>query len=174
MDIAAIVEMAKEGMLKNGSHTPTLIAEGQTGKAAIYFLGYLPETTFEKQKMLFGIGREHGIGHPGNIPTQCYFVSEAWVSIQKEGEERKYRSPSEDPNRKEMLIILHLNTEAGTCNLHRAEILRAGTVVDVLPRDTLSDVTDRLLPCFLAGVLSTKMSDEELAAMIAEYAGGEG
>lgn len=165
MDIQQLIGMAKEQMLKNGEHAPILYAENEDGKVTMIYFADLPETTLEKQLALFQLGREHGIDSPGNPLRHLYFISEAWFSSVPIGEKFKYNAPSEDPNRKEALTIQTLDTSTGKMELHRAEIVRTGGTVELLSTECMGECQNRLLPSFLAGSVSAKMSDRELAEL---------
>jgi hypothetical protein len=171
MNISDILSMAKETVLHNGGHAPMLYVEGEQGDVTMAYFADLPGTTFEKQIMLFGLGREHGIAHPGNRVQKVYSISEAWVSTAMHKGKPKYNAPSEDPNKKEMLIVLYLDGSTAKTTMHRFEMLRDGEGAFMglltIPGE-MGDMHDRLLPSFLAGTLSAKMSDRELGEMLAK------
>jgi hypothetical protein len=171
MNISDILSMAKESIMKNGEHAPMLYVEGKQGDVTMAYFADLPATTLERQIMLFGLGREHGITHPDNPVQEVYFISEAWVSTAMHKGKPKYNAPSEDPNKKEMLIVLHLDGSTAKTTMHRFEMQRdgSGALMDLLTiPDDLGDIHDKLLPSFLAGTLSAKMSDRELGEMLAK------
>jgi len=162
MDLQHLIERAKEIILKDGEHPPILYAETKDGKINLFYFADFPDTTKEKQYTLFGLGRKYGIECPGseNKIAHLYFVVEAWMSTN-----RNYNRPSEDPNRKEALTILHLDVSTMKTTLDRAEMLRdgSGELVDLLTLEPMvKGVEDNLLPAFLAGTRSAKMSDAEL------------
>lgn len=165
MDIQSLIDMAKKRLVEDGGHPPILYAENKDGGVSMFYFADLPESTFEKQKACFALGREHGIDSPGNPIAHLYFVSEAWTSHNQE-----YAFPSDDPERKEALVINSMSGETAKMEGTTAEILRTGGAVTVLPVKKLEEVHNALLFAFMAGVASAKMSDRELANMIEKYA----
>lgn len=172
MDITYLIETAKATILEQGDHPPLLFAECKSGSVHPYsveFVGDKDNTTHHKQVMLFGVGREHGIAHPGNPVISLALISEAWLSITR-GEKPKYSIPHEDPNKMEVLIILQLDCSTATLKSTQTtvEMLRdgSGALVDLLTLRPMDEVHDHLLPYFLAGTISAKMSDAELMRML--------
>jgi hypothetical protein len=179
MDIQWIFKTAKEHILEQGEHVPTLFVEfkGLTEMviAPLLVYGGGPQTTLDKQKMFFTIGRSLGKEYLGIDVSIVAFVSEAWVSTVKKGESSKYNAPSQDPNRKEMLLVNVLDASKPphlTQSLYRAEMLRdgSGQLVDLLADSKpLEGGYSKLLTAFLAGACSTKLSDKEFDALLAKY-----
>jgi hypothetical protein len=165
MDIQQIINDAKETILKDGEHAPILFAENKEGDVSMFFFADLPDTTEGRQYALFGLGRKHGIEHPGNPVAHLYFISEAWTSVVLNGQKRKYKRCEDDPNRKECLMIVHLDMNTGKSTMDTVEMLRdgSGELVDLLRIRTADEAHDYLLPYFVAGTASAKMSDAELA-----------
>ena len=83
MDIQKLIDMAKERLLEDGEHAPILYAENKDGGISMFYFADLPETTFEKQVQMFGLGREHGISSPGNPLDRLYFICEAWLTCSR-------------------------------------------------------------------------------------------
>ncbi len=175
MDIAEIVQDAKEHILKEGEHRPMLYIEFEEKEVNLVAFADFPyKTTLEKQKAFFAIGRKLGEESPGKEIRQIIFIVEAWASSYKAGEPRPDVSPSKDPNRKEVLMINVLDADTSTRELklstHLVEMLRdgSGALVDLLHhRSEQLEVTGSpLLTSMLAGFLSTKLSERELARIV--------
>lgn len=169
MDIQHIIDTAKEILLKRGDHPPMLFVEMKSNAIQPYvteFIGDEKNCTKDKQYALFGVGREHGINHPGNPIQSVVLVSEAWLSITRGEKKPKYTIPHEDPNKKEVLIIVQLDMSTGKSTQTTVEMLRdgSGQLMDLL-RMPMKDyeIYDNLLPYFVAGSASASMSDAELA-----------
>ncbi len=181
MNIDAIFKLAKETILEDGEHIPMLYVEfaelNELVIAPIIGFGAENQTTFDKQKLLFSIGRALSKEYLGLKVSCVAFVCEAWTSFVKHGDQFKYERPSEDPNRKEMLLVSTLDASSPP-NLkqqaYRAEMLRdgSGELVDLLSKSTPLEVGhNRLLTAFLAGSLSTQLTDDEFTALLRKYGG---
>ena len=173
MDIPEIVQHAKDELLKEGEHRPWMYVEFEEKELNIIAFADFPyKTTIEKQEVFFGLGRKLGTESPGKNICQVIFIIEAWMSSYRKGEKRKY-SPSEDPNRKEVLTIQVLDANPATRKLtesvHLVDMIRdgSGELVDLVHRkEELQEVHSPLLTAFLAGFVSTKLSNEEFARII--------
>lgn len=176
MDIQKIYKLAKEAILEHGEHLPTLYVEFQGISelviAPIIGFGSESGTTLDKQKLLFSIGRRLGQEYLGVKVSTVAFVCEAWTSSIPKGESYKYDRPSDDPNRKEVLIVSTLDASAPP-NLKQsaslAEMLRdgKGNLVDLLADSKPLEVNfNKMLISFLAGTISADMSDSELTELM--------
>lgn len=174
MNITEIVQHAKDDLLKEGEHRPWMYVEFEEKELnLIAFADFPYETTLEKQKALFGLGRKLGTESPGKNICQIIFIVEAWMSSYRSDEKRKYVAPSKDPNRKEVLTVqvldANLATRTITESVHIVDMLRdgSGELVDLLHRkDEMQEVHSPLLTAFLAGFESTKLSDKEFARIM--------
>lgn len=175
MDIKEVTQDAKDYILEHGEHHPTMYVEFEEKELNLMVFADFPyETTFEKQKALFSVGAKLGQESPGKEIRQIIFVIEAWTSTwKKDGEPYPYERPSEDPNRKEVLMVQVMEPNKQTRELkqsvHIIEMLRdgSGELVDLLPRTEQLEVNyNKMLTAFLAGFESSKLPDKELAKMI--------
>ena len=108
LTLEEIAALAKEITLKSGEHMPTIIAEGSLRSATGQMVEY-PATREEKTLMMLSAGfmfAQEGIGEL----KQVFFISEGWMSTEKEGGPGAVR-PSQDPNRQEVLLISNLTIE---------------------------------------------------------------
>lgn len=128
------------------------------------FADFAYETAFEKQKAFFGIGRKCAQEQPGAELRQIAFVVEAWLS-----RDPSYKAPAEDPKRREALCVWTLNVDGKSLSQDGfiSEIIRHGDTIDLVAYKNLGEVHNKLLLAFLAGFASTKMSDSELAQVMA-------
>jgi hypothetical protein len=98
-----VAQTAKEVLLKDGYHIPTVIAEGDKN-AIITQIDKLASTHEERKQQLFVLGfslaRQADIG----ILQQAFLITEAWMSVAKEGKLPEVM-PSQDPQRREVLVI---------------------------------------------------------------------
>lgn len=173
MNATDLFNMAKETILEQGQHIPVLVLVWKDDMAVALFDG-LPETTQEKQVLLFKTARKLTKKRTGKEIQAIHFVTEAWTSFCKVDEPRKYNAPSEDPDRKEVILVqtLTILDKQIKQTIRRAEMLRSadGKILDLLPHDEEVEVQSRLLPAALVGVVSVQFSDKELAGMMKRFA----
>lgn len=169
MDMKYLWQRAKESVLEHGEHIPMIYAETKSNEVFIVAVVGDAETADEKRKFLFGAGRKVGLENKGKEPVFLCFVNEAWISEQKPGEPRKYKQPSQGPNRREALVaqVMDLTEKPAKQMIYMAEMLRdgSGDLVDLLPNDEPMEAQWTLLPPFLAGWLSANYTADELLKM---------
>jgi hypothetical protein len=173
MDIQQIFQHAKDDMLRDGEHSPSLyvqLAEG--GMILVAFADFPYETTLEKQKAFFGLGLKIGQEYRDDEIMEVCFVIEAWMAHQKYGEERQC-APSENPNRREVLTVQVLSVVGKSIkqSMHVAEIIRVGDTIDLAPYESVGEVDNRLLPAFLVGFMGAKLSPQEMSAIMTRAMG---
>jgi len=127
-DVAA---HAREITIQDGRHAPLLIVEGSKS-LAVSQIQEMPETHDERMELmrLFGLAAAR-TGKFGRL-EQIFFVSEGWMSVAGPDNPPQMR-PSEDPHRKEVLIISGLELKARRTQLRLFEMVRNGDqeVVDL-------------------------------------------
>ena len=104
-----VVQIAKDAALRDGAHAPTVIVEGSSGRV-IGQIEEFPDTHEGRVQRMRSAG--FAMAQAGDVgrPKQVFFVSEGWLSIGKEGKPPETQ-PSQDPNRKEILLITQLILE---------------------------------------------------------------
>jgi hypothetical protein len=107
LNIEMIAAKALDIVLENGTHSPTLIVNGSKENTVLVMDTFALTHALRMQQMaMFGFA--FGLsGRTGKL-QQVFLISEAWMSSAKEGQLPSV-SPSEDPERKEILIIVSLN-----------------------------------------------------------------
>jgi len=117
-----IISNAKEIMVRDGNHVPILIVEGNKNSAAGQ-IPDLPETHEERMKLMHLLGQ--AMANSGRIDQlkQVFMVTEGWMSIVS-NEEQIETHPSEDPDRREVLIISAIQMTENKKLLKVFEILR--------------------------------------------------
>ncbi len=151
-DVTAI---AKEVLLRDGRHAPTLIAEGNrhTVLAQVSELGHTHE---ERTEQMFAVGV--ALAQTGVIGElkQAFFISEAWMSKGREGK-TPHLPPSQDPNRKEVLIVSRFQLDDEAVEVAILEMVRdeAGRITEaraIQPKTDAQQVTQSpLLTAFARG-----------------------
>ncbi len=122
-----IARVAKETILRDGKHIPALIIEG-TKKAVFRSIPVFPGTA----QFMHVVGRQEAkSGEVGDI-RQVFFISEGWMSLPKDREISKI-IPSQDPNRKEVLVVSRLKIQGQVKNIKLFELIRNdhGKLVDI-------------------------------------------
>jgi hypothetical protein len=126
-----VARLAKETTLRDGVHVPLLVMNG-TRQMVYGAMPELPDTHHARMQFMYGAG--HFAGESGGVGQlkQVFFISEAWMSVPNDGNPPKMR-PSEDPNRKEVLIIQGFQIQEGTKHLKLFEMIRnrKGHLVDL-------------------------------------------
>jgi len=154
MDIKQVTKMAKAIMLEHGGHSPIVVVEGTDGG----FSGLLEDFPDEHQGKVrdmasagFFFGQRQRIG----TLRQLFFIAEGWMSLAKEGKIPEI-PPSQDPNRREVLLVTGLDVEKVDLEFVILEVVRDGDgklvelrVLDQGMRDL--KVQSDLLPAFVAG-----------------------
>ncbi len=122
MTIKEVCELAKQTALAYSGHVPMLIVNGSKS-SAICQLESLPDTHEAKAQRMamtgFSLARKNEIG----LPKQVFLVTEGWMSTAKDGKIPQIR-PSQDPNRKEVLLVNSLNVQPRQLDGVVFEILR--------------------------------------------------
>ena len=119
-----IVSNAKEVMLRNGKHIPTLIAEG--GKNIVVGqIPDLPPTHGERLELMRFLGQATARSGRVDQLHQVFMVSEGWMSVASEDKPPTIRA-SQDPDRKEVLIISAIQVKEHKKQMMLLEILRDG------------------------------------------------
>jgi hypothetical protein len=103
LNLEAVVAQATETVLESGGHLPTLLVSGSEGNTVLVIDALAPTHDLRMQQMaMFGFA--FGLsGRTGEL-HQIFLITEAWLSLRTQ-EQLPILPPSEDPNRKEMLII---------------------------------------------------------------------
>jgi hypothetical protein len=177
MDIVEIFEDTKKRLLEDGEHRPLLIVECKSKNYLLPIL-HMGDSTFEKEKMLFLMGRALATTQKESAETvrTVYMITEAWMSKQRAGAAFRRTPPprpSRDPQRIEAILVIMLSTAEK--QLHQecyvAEMLRdgSGKLQDLLPYGRMDGVESMMLPAFLAGVASSTWSDKEFARVLRRY-----
>jgi hypothetical protein len=100
-----VTRIAREVALKHGGHVPVLIAEG-TRRSFGGRIANLPDTHEDRIRWMLSAG--YALARSGEVGglQQVIFISEGWMSI-GEGTLPESR-PSQDPARKEVLLVSNL------------------------------------------------------------------
>jgi len=156
ISIEEIVSNAKEIMLRDGNHVPIVIVEGNKSVVAGQ-IPDMPPTHGERVELMRFLGQAAAKSGRVDQLQQVFMVSEGWISETNEDKPTGMR-PSEDPNRKEVLIISAMKMEEGKKQMKIFEIMRDGTGQMVGFEELLPDIQKKdesieipLLDAFVQG-----------------------
>ena len=141
--------------MEDGNHVPILIVEGSRG-LAISQMRDVPDTHDERLLLMRSLGQAAATSRKLGLLKQVFFISEGWMSLGDQGRPPELR-PSEDPNRKEVLIISGLELKARQKSLKLFEMIRdpEQRVVDLAelipPHDKDGRIEIPLLDAFVEG-----------------------
>jgi len=118
-----VVNLAKETALKFGNHLPTLIIEGKR-ESVFAQLDNVANTHEGRLRQMFTLGAT--LGEQGVIGSlqQMFYISEAWVSMAQKGEMLPDVPPSQDPKRKEVLVIVNFHAQRQNMQMVMLEMVR--------------------------------------------------
>jgi hypothetical protein len=121
LTLEEIISNAKEIMLRPGKHTPTLIMDA-SNNLVVTEMPSMPVTHGERVEFMRFVGQVAAQSGRVDQLQQVLLVSEGWLSMANEG--KPERRPSEDPNRKEVLIISSMQIKERKKQMKVFEILR--------------------------------------------------
>lgn len=177
MKIKEITEWAKEFMLKDGSHAPTLFVETNAPKMVIAELADMPGTPELRRLYFLMAGRKFAADHPGEQPREVAFIVMSWANFRLPGQPAPKRLPSQDPNRKELLLISHLTVSADNSMKEDGQMVeiirdRQGKVRDLyhLPA-TVQGGQSPFLIAFVLGFQHPEWSNQEVWRILQDMRG---
>ena len=150
-----VVQLAKEVILRDGTHVPMLIAEGSIRGLAGH-IPVMPETHEERIHFMRSAGYSTAQSGAIGFLKQVIFIGEGWMTVAEQGEAPKVR-PAQDPQRKEVLIVAGLQVRDNTRELKLFEMQRdqEGTLVElgeITPKeDDHNQAENPLLDAFAEG-----------------------
>ncbi len=158
------MKKAKELALTDGENVPILIVTGSRN-LLLAPLSFIPDTHDQRLDLMQSIGQI--VGKSGKIGQlrQVFLISEGWMSIASD-EKRANMRPSQDPDRKEVLIISGLQIEGLKKSLKLFEMVRNQNkqVVDLLeispPQGKDGRIEIPLLEAFSQGFQLAKLARE--------------
>jgi hypothetical protein len=103
LTLEGVSRIAKETALRDGYHVPMVLVEGSLRSLANQIIPF-PENYQERMLRMVALGYE--MANRGNLGElrQAFLISEGWMSTAESGQVFD-GPPSENPNRKEVLII---------------------------------------------------------------------
>ena len=159
LTLETVASFARETALKENGHAPMLLAEGDRGLVVALF--DRPPALFELRLLaMYGAGLT--MAHRGEVGIlhQVFFISEAWMSMAERPGDEPVR-PTEDPDRKEVLIVYETcmqdrSSDVAIYEIVRDEEKRITGLLEFEPPETgkgTEEVQSPLLDAFIAGYL---------------------
>jgi hypothetical protein len=118
-----VIHLASDTLTTCGTHAPTLILEDTRQKYALA-LPSTAETWEHRAAEMFALGTVVGRGEWLGDLTQGFFNSEPWAAIAPPGRVPNHR-PSQDPSRREVLVIVRFSAERSAEEITISEVKRA-------------------------------------------------
>lgn len=158
-----VSQEAREVLLREGQHLPTVIVEGFHRRVVMRLVG-VPPTHPQRLAQMFAAGYQ--LAERGDLGglRQVFHISEAWLSRAEPGEALEL-PPSQDPQRHEVLVISQLDIIHRQVQLAAFEMLRDATgQLSELRVSDMGDTEGRpedapLLVAFVAGYGEAKSQD---------------
>lgn len=152
--IEQVAQIARENMLRDGYHVPMVLAEGSRQEVVMQ-IAEIGKTFAERERQMVQAGFALAQTGVVGILHQVFYVGEGWMSVGERGQEPHY-PPSQDPTRKEVLLIMSFNAQTGQSDGRVWEMVRdaTGKLVDVVAFEELEKGTGAespLLVAFVAG-----------------------
>jgi hypothetical protein len=177
MQIDDLTIWAKEFMLKDGKHAPTLFVETDKPEMVIAGLADMPGTPDARLTYFLALGRKFAADHPGERVREVAFIVMSWASKQEVGKPAPKVRPSQDPNRMELLLISHVTLNADdsvALDGQMVEILRdgKGKVRDLLQLPgNVEGGQSPMLILFILGFQNPQLSDREIVRIMQDMRG---
>jgi hypothetical protein len=151
--LEGVTRVASEVALRHGGHVPTVIAEGSR-QPVIVELADVGNTSEDRARMMYVLGFELARSQAVGVLWQVFFISEGWLSV-SQGSERPVVPPSNDPKRKEVLLISHVEIGQQQTQMTLLEMIRddEGQLAELKALETIDDavVKSGLLEALLRG-----------------------
>jgi hypothetical protein len=142
-----IVTVAKEAMVRFGSHPPTVFVQGT--KRKVYLHVEFGRDNAERISDMANAGIRLATSAEVGDVEMVILVCEGWTSPAR----AKVVLPSQDPNRMEVLMISAMDVKTNAQTLEMYACLRdyKQAVLDLKPISVPGQVESGLLPAFLSG-----------------------
>jgi hypothetical protein len=141
---------AKEITIQDGHHVPILIVEGSR-RLAVSHIQEMPETHGERLQLMQLFGQAAAESGKFGRLEQVFFVSEGWMSVAAQENPPGIR-PSQDPERKEVLIVSGMAVKGRERYLRIFEMVRD-------PTQRVVDLAELLPPCDQDGTIEIPLLD---------------
>ena len=154
LTLDTVVRLAKELTLRAGGHAPTVIAEGSRDSIVVN-IDEIAATYEQRIRQMTALGALLARRGDVGVLQQAFFIAEGWMS-RGSTDTPPTLPPSQDPQRREVLIVSHLDIRQAKRAVVLHEMTRnpQGTLLtlDALPEtDGSLDVHSPLLNALATG-----------------------
>lgn len=156
-DLDIITRMVTEVALQAGGHTPTVFFDNGARLGIIHIPDFA-DTHAERAQQMFAIGFTLARAERIRLLKQVFLVSEAWLSLWPPGNPPEpLPSPSQDPDRREVLMIAGLHLATQQADLALLEMIRdaAGDLTELrsmaAPASSAEQISSPLLVALVLG-----------------------
>ena len=166
MHIDEIFDLAKQNLMRDGELETTIILVTKTAICACA-TEEVPADYFDQLDLLLHMGHRLVKRYPLNTIEEIFIVSEAWThgTFQDDGTPM-YQHPTDDPKRREILVVNSFNTATADEVTYSAEIIRSGSV-DLLALPQLEKHSPEMLALF-TGLRCAHIPDEQFEEIITQ------
>jgi hypothetical protein len=153
--LEAVSRHAVDVLLRDGSHAPILIVEGNRGGTVITLQDMAP-THDERLRQMAQAGVVTAQRNEVGKLRQLFFITEAWMST-TEGGQLPDQPPSQDPRRKEILVVSQLQVQQDQSamvayEMHRDDEGKLAKITQMPSGDPSEvEVKSPLLDAFIVG-----------------------
>ncbi len=156
-----LVASASEHLLATGSHSPLLVLDGDTNLVGIPL--EFPKHTARRQELMYIIGIRAARSRIVGSLRQVFLISEAWMST-PDDLGSGFRPPAQDPNRRDVLLIMSRSLDDIHARVATLELLRDSEGIVRELKDVTPEVSahsapiNPLLNAFVAGYTQGRAS----------------
>ena len=151
LTIEQVAAIAKENLLRDGYHVPMVLVDGSKIDVAVQITEF-GDTFEERRRQMFHAGFALAQENVVGVLQQIFFVSEGWMSVGT-AEKQPFYPPSQDPNRKEVLLIANLNVLTNQNEAMKMETVRdaEGKIIALTEPQKGTAAESSLLNTFVVG-----------------------
>jgi hypothetical protein len=153
LTLEEVIRVAKENLIQYGNHVPTVIADG-SNQPVIIQIQDIADTHEGRLQQMFTVG--FIVAQSGEVGEleQVFLITEAWMSSAGPDDLPLIR-PSQDPQRKEILLVSSINVPARKQRSAVVEMVRdqAGNIEALRdhPFGEEEEGENKLFTAFVAG-----------------------
>src|SRR5581483_2566509 len=154
MNMDEIIKAAKEILLEQGVHHPTVFVEvGNPTELLLFVLDTLPPQG-EREHFLSIWGRTLGYTYPQRPVLHVVLIMEAWYRALRQA--TSHRLPPPSASRREVLLVLQLDARTREQTGSVVEMIRdsEGTLRDLIPESQPTEARGQELLILLEGILA--------------------
>lgn len=167
LSLEDVAQFAKAVALQDGYHRPTLIAEGER-QAIVTQIESIAPTHEGRAQQMFTLGAVLAESGELGVLQQVFFITEAWMSVATT-DEPPHVPPSQDPQRREILVVSRLTIQPPQTEIVVYEMKRdsANTLIHLeeMEKNTTGEpeavAESPLLEAFAIGFLGSVLKPDD-------------